>query len=573
MKLCPESRKYIVGNVLLQWIELICNALIFYVIAGIVDGCISGKMFDIPISASVAVAAVIVRFIATKTAVRMSWLASKSVKRRMRELIYRKLLKLGSKYREQVSTAELVQESVEGVDQLESYFGQYVPQFFYAFLAPITLFVMFGILGSWPVGGVLLICVPLIPGAIVMVQKIAKKLLAKYWGQYTQLGSTFLEDLQGMTTLKIYKADEFKNNQMNEESENFRFVTMKVLMMQLNSIIIMDFFTYGGAAVGIAMTASQFAWNGTGLGVQAALFMILMSAEFFLPMRRLGSYFHVAMNGMAASDKIFKFLQIPEPSEKTETIYSIDEIRLSGVRFSYDDSREILHGIDMVIPEHSFVGIIGESGCGKSTVASLLMGRNSIAGGSLTIGGKSIYSINEESLIRNITYIGHNSFFFKGTVRDNLLIVCPDADDKRLWEVLEKCRLAEFLRSENGLDTELLENAGNLSGGQRQRLALARAILHDTPVYIFDEATSCIDIESEETILALIHEMTKTKTVVMISHRLANVENADRIYAMENGNIAESGTHSALLKNGGVYAKLWERQQELENYGKGGEYT
>ena len=573
MKLCPKSRKYIVGNVFLKWLELICNALIFYIIAGVADCCISGKTIVFSAPVIVIAAAVIVRFIATKTAVRMSWYASKSVKRKMREMIYSKLLKLGSKYREQVSTAELVQESVEGVDQLESYFGQYVPQFFYAFLAPVTLFVMFGVLGSWSVGGVLLICVPLIPGAIVMVQKIAKKLLAKYWGQYTQLGSTFLEDLQGMTTLKIYKADEFKNKQMNEESEHFRFVTMKVLTMQLNSIIIMDFFTYGGAAVGIAMTASQFAWNGTGLGVQSALFMILMSAEFFLPMRRLGSYFHVAMNGMAASDKIFKFLQLPEPSGKTETIDSIDEIRLSGVRFSYDDSREILHGIDMVIPEHSFVGIIGESGCGKSTVASLLMGRNSIAGGTITIAGKSIDSISEESLMRKITYIGHNSFFFKGTVRDNLLIACPDADDKLLLEVLEKCRLAEFLRSENGLDTELLENAGNLSGGQRQRLALARAILHDTPVNIFDEATSSIDVESEETILALIHEMTKTKTVVMISHRLANVENADCIYAMENGCIAESGTHSVLLANGGVYAKLWERQQELENYGKGGEHA
>lgn len=568
MKVCPESRKYIIGNVLLQWFELVCNALIFYELAGIIAGLVAGGSFslqDNAVNIAIVLSAVILRFIATKFAVKMSFLASKTVKRKMRGMIYGKLLKLGSTYRESVTTAELVQESVEGVDQLESYFGQYVPQFFYAFLAPVTLFVMFGLLGSRTVGLVLLICVPLIPGAIVMVQKIAKKLLARYWGQYTELGSTFLENLQGMTTLKTYQADGFKNEQMNAESEKFRFVTMKVLTMQLNSIIIMDFFTYGGAAVGIALTASKFAE----LGVQAALFMILMSAEFFLPMRRLGSYFHVAMNGMAASDKIFKFLQLPEPAEKTGVIENIGEIRLSDVRFSYDESREILHGIDISIPSHSFTCIVGESGCGKSTIASLLMGRNTTGCGSITIGGKNIGEISEESLMISLTYIGHNSFFFKGTVRENLLIGCPSADEEKLWSVLERCRLSEFLKSENGLETELLENAINLSGGQRQRLALARAILHDTPVYIFDEATSSIDVESEETILALIHEMTATKTVIMISHRLANVKDADCIYVMEQGCIAERGTHSELLKNDGVYMTLWERQQELENYGKG----
>ena len=568
MKVCPESRKYIIGNVLLQWFELVCNALIFYELAGIIAGLVSGGSFslqDNAVNIAIVLSTVIIRFIATKFAVKMSFLASKTVKRKMRGMIYGKLLKLGSAYRESVTTAELVQESVEGVDQLESYFGQYVPQFFYAFLAPVTLFVMFGLLGSWTVGLVLLICVPLIPGAIVMVQKIAKKLLARYWGQYTELGSTFLENLQGMTTLKTYQTDGFKNEQMNAESDKFRFVTMKVLTMQLNSIIIMDFFTYGGAAVGIALVASKFAE----LGIQPALFMILMSAEFFLPMRRLGSYFHVAMNGMAASDKIFKFLQLPEPAKKPGVIENIGEIRFSDVHFSYDESREILHGIDISIPEHSFTCIVGESGCGKSTVASLLMGRNTTGSGSITIGGKNIGEISEESLMNSLTYIGHNSFFFKGTVRENLLISNPDADDEKLWSVLERCRLSEFLKAENGLDTELLENTINLSGGQRQRLALARAILHDTPFYIFDEATSSIDVESEETILGLIHEMTETKTVIMISHRLANVKDADCIYVMENGSIAEHGTHSELLKNNSVYAALWERQQELENYGKG----
>ena len=588
MGVCPESRKYIIGNVILQWFELISSAVIFYAVAYVISSFITGvavngtaeemralHLQQLITALIVAAAMILIRFFCTRAALRMSHLASKTVKRKMREMIYGKLLKLGSSYRESVTTAELVQESVEGVDQLESYFGQYVPQFFYAFIAPVTLFVIFGIAGSWSVGGVLLICVPLIPGAIMMVQKIAKKLLSKYWGQYTKLGSTFLENLQGMTTLKTYQADEYKNKQMNEESENFRFVTMKVLTMQLNSIIIMDFFTYGGAAIGIAMVLSQFDMfsffpgASGGIGLCEAIFMILMSAEFFLPMRRLGSYFHVAMNGMAASDKIFKFLQLPEPSGKTETTDGINDIRFSDVHFSYSEEREILHGINMTIPAGSFVGIIGESGCGKSTAAALIMGRCAAGSGSVTIGGVNVDSVCVESLMRTVTYIGHNSMFFKGSVREALLMAAPDTEDGRLWQVLEDCGLAEFLKAGNGLDTQLTENAGNLSGGQRQKLALARAVLHDTPVYIFDEATSSIDVESEEAILAQIHRMAETKTVIMISHRLANVAEADMIFAMEDGNVSESGTHDELIARGGVYAKLWERQQALENYGKG----
>lgn len=589
MQVCPESRKYIIGNVILQWFELICNSVIFYMTASLIGSYITGlfvngteehiasvRLTNNITAAVVICAAVLVRFFLTKAALKMSWLASKTVKRRIREMIYGKLLKLGSRYRESVTTAELVQESVEGVDQLESYFGQYVPQFFYAFIAPVTLFVMFGIAGSWSVGAVLLICVPLIPGAIMMVQKIAKKLLAKYWGQYTKLGSTFLENLQGMTTLKTYQADEFKNEQMNAESENFRFVTMKVLTMQLNSIIIMDFFTYGGAAIGIAMVLSQFGFlNGTpigesGIGVTAAIFMILMSAEFFLPMRRLGSYFHVAMNGMAASDKIFRFLAVEEPADGTaELPKNAGDIKIENVRFSYEPEREILHGIDITIPKGSFIGIAGESGCGKSTVAALLMNRITAASGSITYGGTPISDISRESLMKSVVYISHNSVFFKGTVRENLQLAKPDASDNELWAALDGCGLSDFLKSENGLDTVLTENAGNLSGGQRQRLALARAVLHDPQVCIFDEATSSIDVESEEAILARVRELAKEKTVVMISHRLANTVTADCIYTMENGSIAEQGTHAELLARGGAYARLWKTQQALENYGKG----
>ena len=569
MKMCPESRKYIIGNILFQWAELIINAVMIGLIAMLVEGLYEGKESGqtIGIKLCVLIVMLILRWFTTKAAIRMSYLASKTVKRVMREQIYKKLLRLGNTYREHATTAELVQESVEGVEQLESYFGLYVPQFFYAFLAPITLFFLFGAAGSFKVAAVLLICVPLIPGAIMMVQKIAKRILSKYWDQYTKLGSAFLENLQGMTTLKTYKADAYKNEQMNAESENFRVVTMKVLTMQLNSIIIMDFFAYGGAALGIALAGKAFI-DGK-IGLAAVIFMILLSADFFLPMRRLGSYFHVAMNGMAASDKIFKFLSEAEPAEKNaEFPKDISEIRLQNISFSYTEDRKVLHDISMTMKEGSFTGIVGESGSGKSTIASILMGRNTVSGGTITIGDVNLHDIKEESLLKNVTYVGLGSVFFKGTVRENLLWADPQVTDERLWSVLEECNVAGFLRNENGLDTELKENAENLSGGQKQRLALARALLHDSRIYIFDEATSNIDIESEELILSEIKNLAKTKTIIMITHRLANVTDADKIFCLENGKLMGAGTHEELLADCPAYKSLWNTQKELEDFGK-----
>ena len=573
MKMCPESRRYIIGNILFQWAELLINSFMIGLIAMFIED-LYKRNFDVKAAVlrlCFLAAALLLRFWATKSAIRMGYLASKTVKRVMREQIYKKILRLGNTYREHATTAELVQESVEGVEQLESYFGQYVPQFFYAFLAPITLFVMFTDVGGFKVGLVLLICVPLIPGAIMMVQKIAKKLLSKYWDQYTKLGSTFLENLQGMTALKTYLADEYKNKQMNAESENFRKVTMKVLTMQLNSIIIMDFFAYGGAALGIILACGNF-MDGN-IGLSAVIFMILLSADFFLPMRKLGSYFHVAMNGMAASDKIFKFLSEEEPGEKQEVFPErISEIRLDDVCFSYTPEREVLHDISAVLREGSFTGIVGESGSGKSTIASLLMGQNTIRSGSIMIGGKNIGNINEESLLSNVTHVGLMSVFFKGTVRENLLLADPKASDEKLWDVLGECNLAGFLKNESGLDTLLTENAGNLSGGQKQRLALARALLHDSKVYIFDEATSNVDVESEEVILHEVGKLTETKTVIMITHRLANVSKADQILCMKDGSVAGAGTHDDLLETCEEYRKLWEKQKELEEFTKGGSY-
>ena len=564
-----ESKKYIAGNVICQWVSLAANIAMMGAIARMLQNLYEGNTQDGQIGATavIAVIAVIVRFVCAVLSSRMGYLSSKAVKKTLREMIYKKLLRLGASYKEQANTSEVVQVAVEGVDQLETYFGAYLPQFFYAMLAPLTLFGVLSFI-SFPAAIVLLICVPMIPVTIVMIQRWAKKLLAKYWGQYTALGDTFLENLQGLTTTKIYQADEFKHREMNEQSEHFRRITMKVLTMQLNSITIMDLIAYGGAALGVILATTQF--RAGRIDLAGCILIILLAADFFLPMRMLGSFFHIAMNGMAASDKIFRLLDLPEPMQKAASVPKDCSIECKELHFSYEADREILHGVNMAFPKGSFTAIVGESGCGKSTIAAILMGRNKGYTGGITVGRTSLSEISEESLMENFTYISHQSYLFKGTVRENLLMAWPNAGEDTLWQVLEQVNLADFLRSEKGLDTVLNEKASNLSGGQCQRLALARALLHDSPVYIFDEATSNIDVESENDIMAQIHALAKTKTVILISHRLANVVGADNIYVLDQGSIVDNGSHDALLAANGAYAKLWNAQQELENYTKGG---
>lgn len=556
-----ESKKYIFKNVLCQWISLLANILLMYEIAIMLGNLRDARQMMITLFVSII--ALVIRYICTNISSKLSYLSSKSVKKKLREMIFEKLYHLGSSYKEKVNTSEIVQVAVEGVDQLETYFGSYLPQFFYALLAPLTLFVVLCFVNV-PSAVVLLVCVPLIPITIVIIQKWAKKLLSRYWDQYTELGDTFLENLQGLTTSKIYRADEFKHQEMNKQSERFRKITMKVLTMQLNSITIMDIVAYGGAALGVILSLTQY--RAGNVDLSGCLLIILLAADFFLPMRMLGSYFHIAMNGMAASEKIFRLLDLKVDDVGGKVIENDYSIKVEHLNFSYDVNREILHDVSMSFPMGSFTAIVGESGCGKSTLAGILVGRNKGYLGDVSVGGVSLREVGEASLMDTITYISHASYIFKGNVRDNLLLANPKCDEQTLWKVLERVNLASFLKEEDGLDTMLNEKGSNLSGGQCQRLALARALLHDSRVYIFDEATSNIDVESENDIMKEIHNLAKTKTVILISHRLANVEKADNIYVLDNGSVVECGKHVELIKKNGVYKVLWTSQQELEKY-------
>lgn len=568
--LLSHAKKYIVYTVLWQWAALLSQIVAVFSIARLLEKTSQGTLTsqEAGKTAVILLAVVLVRFFCERMQTRSSYLACVDVKRILREKIYEKMLRLGASYREQVSSSEVVQVSTEGVEQLETYFGKYLPQLFYSLLAPITLFLVLSRV-CLKASVTLLVCVPLIPISIVMVQKIAKRLLNKYWSIYTGLGDSFLENLQGLTTLKIYQADQLKADEMDAESQRFRKITMKVLTMQLNSTSVMDIVAYGGAAVGMAVAVLEFLKGN--LSLSGMLCIVLLASEFFLPLRLLGSFFHIAMNGMAASDKIFKILDLPEAPLGGETLPegSLD-IQLRNVHFFYEKDREILKGIDIQIPSGTFVALVGESGCGKSTIAGLLSGKNKGFSGTIQIGGKDLPQIGEADLMNHVVLVRHNSYLFKGTVEENLRMANPDASVEEMEAVLEKVNLLGFLNTQEGLSTKLAERAANLSGGQCQRLAIARALLKDAPVYIFDEAASNIDVESEERIMEVIHELSRTKTVLLISHRLANVVQSDCIYFLKDGEIQEKGTHQELMKEKGSYRKLYESQMALENYGKDG---
>ena len=607
IKLLSHSKKYVVLQVLWQWIALIAQVLLIFTLSGMIAGFFENTLPAFGICLPIIVGCIGIRFLMEWLTSRTSYKASVDVKRILRSKIYEKLLRLGSSYRENVHTAEVVQLASEGVEQLEIYFGKYLSQFFYSLICPLSLFAILSFV-NLRAAVVLLICVPLIPLSIVLVMKIAKRLLKNYWGLYAELGDSFLENLQGLTTLKIYQADEKKAREMDVESQKFRHVTMKVLTMQLNSTSVMDIMAYGGAAVGMIVTLMQF--RAGNVDLQGALMIILLAAEFFIPLRLLGSFFHVAMNGMAASDKIFALLDLPEPEEKTGLFpENLNSIRFENVSFSYNKERTILQNINIEC-RRGITSFVGVSGSGKSTIAGILMGRNKGYEGSVVFtdmssstndmssstndmsssgltrrsvseeiarssramtekASRAMTDISESSLMQNIVLVNHESYLFKGSIRDNLLMAKPDATDAELQAVLSKVKLLEFVKTNGGLDYQLSEAASNLSGGQKQRLALARALLLNPQVFIFDEATSSIDVESEEEIMAVIQELAKSKIILLISHRLANVVKSNKIYFLQNGTITEEGSHEQLMKIDGEYSKLYKKQKELEAFAGG----
>ena len=565
----PSSKKYIALTVLAQWLKTVANIVMIFILSNLLAQILDGKVFDfkglLPYLGAIA-AVMLVRYFCGYASSQTAFFASSEVKKVLRQKMYKKLTRMGASYSEKVSTSEVLQVFVEGVDQLELYFGKYLPQFFFAMLAPITLFAVL-VFVSWKASVVLLICVPLIPLSIVAVQKIAKRLLSKYWGVYTNLGDTFLENIQGLTTLKVYQADERKNVEMNEKAEEFRRITMKVLTMQLNSVSVMDIVAYAGSAVGVVIAIIQVK-NGT-ITLPQAFLIIMLAADFFLPLRLLGSFFHVAMNGMAASDKLFKLLDTKEDEHGAEIPENLDgDIEIKDLSFSYDGEKTVLNDISITFKKHELISIVGESGCGKSTLASLLCGTTKGYIGSITIGGVEIKDIDEKTLMNNITAVNFNSYIFAGTVRENMLIADKSAGDEKMIEALKMVNLWSFLSEQDGLDTKLNQQGSNFSGGQRQRLAIARALLHNTPIYVFDEVTSNIDAESENDIMTVIHNMSKIKTVILISHRLENVVGSDKILLLDKGKIEESGTHSELISLNKKYKLMYSTQAELEKYAK-----
>mgnify|MGYP001851464696 FL=1 len=559
-----EDKKYVYLQVLMQWLALLSQIIIVAIMANMINELfIDQKINNLAIQVIIIIILIFVKGYFGRQATMYSFKAAKNIKGKLRVAVYKKILALNNRYSEVLSMASLTQLMSEGVEQLETYFGKYLPQFFYSMLAPITLFIVLCQV-DFKAALVLFICVPLIPLSIVLVQKFAKRLLSKYWGLYGNLAERFLDNVSGLTTLKGYCGDASKHQEMNEEAQRFRSITMKVLVMQLNSISIMDLVAYGGAALGIIFSLLSYYDNKIDLG--QTFMMIMLSAEFFIPLRLLGSFFHIAMNGNAASEKIFKLLDTPVIDNKTLALGKINEIELSNLTFAYKQDN-VLENINLKINEPGIYGVVGSSGSGKSTIAKLLLGYFDHYQGSLTYNGLQVKEINHHDLMKQITLVEHNPYIFAGTVRSNLLDGNCYASDEQLMAVLEKVNLLNYFKELDGLDSEIEERGNNLSGGQKQRLSIARALLHDSGVYIFDEATSNIDIESEEIIMQVIEAMKKDKIVILISHRLANVVNCKCNYVFSHGKLFGNGSHDQLMQENQEYHQLVKTQQEIENYG------
>ena len=562
LRLLGGSRKYIFYTVGAMVIGLIANlsitASICYAIK-LLSQSAEPSAYIIP--AVCGVVGVAVRYAASRITGNLKDLLGRKAKKDLREKTYDKIVRLGVRSTDGMSVAGLTQVAMEGIEQLDLYYSSYIPQFFYAMLAPIILFfVTVGI--DWRVAVVLLCCVPLIPVSIVAVSKYAKKIFAKYWGKYTSMGDSFLDSVQGLRELKIFRADAAQHVKMNENAEEFRKITMKVLVMQLASTTIMDIVAYGGAGLGIAFAVTGVA--NRGLSPVSALFLILVAVDFFLPLRAFGSAFHVAMNGASAGKKILSLLAQPDPVWGEEKLFNT-ELKLENVTFSYDGERNVLKNVTMTFPEKGMTSIVGESGCGKSTAVGLLYGALRPKSGKVTAGGRPLESLSREEYYSKLAVVSYNTYIFNTTVRENFRLAKGNVTDDEIFAALENVNLADFIRENGGLDKEITEDGANISGGQKQRLALAVNLVADKSVYIFDEATSNIDIESEAVIMRNIKALSEKKSVIVISHRLENVVPSDRIYYMENGDIKEVGMHSELMASQGGYAALYTAQKKLEN--------
>lgn len=572
INLCSDSKKYIGLTIFVNWLAIICNIIIILLIGQFINNIYSGEITSIAdksifMSGTIIILLLCIRFICNILYAKFSNLASSKARMTLRELVYKKLLKLGNEYSNVESTSSIVQVMVEGVEQLEIYFGKYLSQFFYSLLVPITLFVFMSFI-SFKAALVFILCVPLIPISIIAIMKIAKRILKDYWKSYSDLGGTFLENLQGLITLKVFNIDEKRHQKMNTEAEKFRKITMKVLSMQLNSITIMDLVAFGGAAAGTIVALIQFSRGEIAPG--SLIIIILLSSEFFIPLRLLGSYFHIAMNGMAASDRIFGILDAKEREKNIDNnvkeITGDITIKLNNVSFSYDGEREVLKDINMEITPKGMVAIVGESGSGKSTIASIILNNYKVNQGEILLNSVDIENIDLDTIYENIALISTNSYIFNGTILDNLLIGKKYATDEEIKNALKIARLDSFVESlKDGLNTNVGEGGNALSGGQKQRLALARAILANRKMIIFDEATSNIDVESEEAIWESIYDLSIEKTILVISHRLANVRGAKNIYVMNKGILCEEGTHKDLMGLNGYYHSMVEKQNELED--------
>lgn len=567
IKLLGANKKYVVHVVLLMILGMLANIGITASICWAVYFLIEGyEPLAYIYPAVTGVVAIIVRYIASRLTGDLKDVLGRKVKKDLRERTYDKILRLGVKSTDGMSMAGLTQVSMEGIEQLDLYYSTYLPQFFFSMIAPILLFcICVGI--DWRTSLVLLACVPLIPVSIVAVSKYAKKIFAKYWGKYTSMGDGFLDSVQGLKELKIFRADAARQIKMNENAEEFRKITMKVLVMQLASTTIMDLVAFGGAGAGIAL--SIVGLMNEWLAPASALFLILVAVEFFLPLRALGSAFHVAMNGASAGKKIISLLNQPDPVWGEKEVAG-RELALENVTFSYDKKRDVLKDVTMNFPEKGMTAIVGESGCGKSTVVNLLIGARRPDKGNVLIGGEEIESVSRASYYSRLASVSYNTYIFNDTVRANFELAKKDVTEEEIFAALEKVNLSAFIKENGGLDKVITEDANNVSGGQKQRLALAVNLVADKDIYVFDEATSNIDVDSEAIIMKNIKEMSESKSVIVISHRLANVVPADNIYFMQDGQVKESGSHAELMEQKGEYAELFNAQKQLEEGYKSG---